>query len=93
VETGSPERVNKADRIAYVVEQWNIPERYVLYVGDFPSDIKVSRQAGVVPVCAAWAPTADPVDLARHEPEFLFEGTFKFLLWLAFYLSRDNEQK
>lgn len=86
VETGSTRGLNKAERIKFVAERWGIPKPQILYVGDFPSDITASRQAGVVPVSVAWAPLADPVELASHNPDYLFSSTQSFHLWLLFQL-------
>ncbi|MGD2026190.1 MAG: HAD family hydrolase [Anaerolineales bacterium] len=86
VETGSSQGLNKAERIEYVAEKWGIPKKQILYVGDFPSDITVSREAGVVPVSAAWGPYSDGRELASHNPDYLFHTTGDFLQWLAKHL-------
>ena len=78
VEHGSPEGVIKGQQIASIVKLWGISQDEVIYVGDFPSDISASRQAGVVAVGAAWAPTADAAVLAEHQPDYLFTSTSDF---------------
>jgi phosphoglycolate phosphatase-like HAD superfamily hydrolase len=83
VEHGSPDRHLKAEQIASVVERWGVAKEHVIYVGDFPSDIAASRQAGVVAVSAAWAPTANAEMLAHHQPDYLFKTIGQFRDWLV----------
>ena len=90
VEVGLPERANKPDRIRHVLAQWGLPPTQVLYVGDFPSDIKASKQAGTISIGAAWAPTADSLELARHNPDYLFDSIQDFRDWLKVSLDGDS---
>jgi len=83
VEVGLPEGSNKPARISHVLAMWGLPAHQVLYVGDFPSDINASREAGTVSVGAAWAPTANASDLANHNPDYLFDSIRDFRAWLA----------
>lgn len=78
VKHGSTEGVIKGEQIAAVVADWGLSPDEVIYVGDFPSDIAASRQAGVVAVGAAWSPTADAATLAAYWPDYLFTSTWDF---------------
>ena len=91
VEVGHPDQANKPERICHVLEQWGLPANEVLYVGDFPSDIKASKQAGTVSVGAAWAPTAKPLELASHQPDYLFDSIQDFRVWLAGSFGADSK--
>ena len=91
VEVGDPKKINKADRIGHVLSQWGFPPDQVLYVGDFPSDVVASREAGVVSIGAAWAPTAQPSRLASYKPDYLFESIQEFRDWLEASLDERNQ--
>ncbi len=83
VESGSIHGLNKAERIEYVVGEWDLPKDRILYIGDVVSDITAAREAGVVPVSVAWAPQVDAEVLAGHHPAQLFTTTEDFHAWLA----------
>lgn len=81
--TGSPEKVVKANRINHLCEIFNIrASEDVVYVGDVPADVKSSRIAGVVPVSAAWASTADVPALRAAVPAYLFVSISQLRLYL-----------
>jgi len=83
VETGSPGGVVKAAAIARVVAGWGVPPREVIYVGDAVADVRAARAAGVLPIAAAWAPTASAAELAAERPHALFTDPADFHAWLA----------
>ena len=83
VETGSPSGVVKAACIARVVEAWRVPAGEVIYVGDTVSDVQAARAAGVLPIAAAWSPTAVAAALAAERPHALFTDAADFHAWLA----------
>ncbi|WP_248927726.1 HAD family hydrolase [Paenibacillus hamazuiensis] len=72
IETGSPLGPRKVQGIRSVLSQLGITPEESLYVGDAPSDIEASREAGVPVVSAAWAETADPELLRSFQPDRLF---------------------
>lgn len=86
VEAGSPEGIVKPRAIRKVLDAWGVtPEEVgnVAYVGDAPSDVTAAREARVVPIAAAWAPTADPDALSARQPAELFRSIAEFGNWLG----------
>jgi phosphoglycolate phosphatase-like HAD superfamily hydrolase len=82
VEVGSPQGVVKAAAIARVVARWGVPAGEVIYVGDAVADVESARQAGVIPIAAAWAPSAIAAELAAAKPHALFASGDDFHAWL-----------
>ncbi|MFT3935084.1 MAG: HAD family hydrolase [Chitinophagaceae bacterium] len=83
IETGSPEGPRKAAGIQCVLDGWPaINKEAIIYVGDAPSDITASRQAGIAVVAAAWAETAEPATLIPLQPDALFYTIKAFGDWL-----------
>jgi pyrophosphatase PpaX len=82
VETGSPAGVVKAAAIARVVAGWHAVPREVVYVGDAVADVRSAREAGVVSVAAAWAPSAVVGDLQAAGPDMIFASADAFYAWL-----------
>lgn len=69
---GKPTHNVKAERLAEVMELWQLAPDELIYVGDVPSDIELAHQAGVRIINAAWAKTAAEAEeacLALH-PDF-----------------------
>jgi pyrophosphatase PpaX len=83
VETGSPAGIVKAAAIARVVAAWRVPAGEVIYVGDAVSDMQAAREAGVLPVAAAWAPGVAADALQAEHPHALFTDAAAFHAWLA----------
>lgn len=69
VETGSPLGPRKVEGIAGVLEKLGVSPEAAVYVGDSPSDVTASREAGVQVVAAAWAETAEPEKLSTMKPD------------------------
>ena len=85
VEAGSPTGAIKAQSIHKVLAAWGIaPEEAgaVAYVGDMPGDVTAAREAGLLPLSAAWAPTADAAALLAMRPAALFSSVDDFAVWL-----------
>jgi len=82
VETGSPQGVVKAAAIARVVDRWRLPAADIIYVGDAVADMLAAREAGVVAVGAAWAPTAIPRELESAGADRLFTSAEDFRAWV-----------
>ena len=82
VEVGSPQGVIKAAAIARVVARWGVAAADVIYVGDAVADVHSAREAGVIPIAAAWAPGAIAEELAATRPHALFTDAGHFRSWL-----------
>lgn len=83
VETGSPLGPRKPEAIEFILDKLeNVSKDEVIYVGDAPSDILSSREAGVMSVTAAWAETAEPEKLLALHPDQLFYTLEDFSAWL-----------
>jgi phosphoglycolate phosphatase-like HAD superfamily hydrolase len=83
VEVGSPQGVIKATAIARVVKRWGVAAADVIYVGDAVADMEAAREAGVLPIAAAWAPSAIAHELAATKPHALFTDASHFQSWLT----------
>jgi phosphoglycolate phosphatase-like HAD superfamily hydrolase len=83
VATGSPEGSAKTAAIGRIVRFWVIPPATVGYVGDAPYDIDEARAAGVLPLAAAWARTADAPALRVRRPHALFTSVDQLIDWIA----------
>ncbi len=83
VETGSPMGPRKPDGIKAALEVFgNISVKETIYVGDAPSDIQSSRDAGVSIVSAAWADSAEKEVLLSLKPDEIFYTIPSFRDWL-----------
>jgi len=83
IETGSPTGPRKTDGIRQVLAGWpHLAKEEIIYVGDAPSDITASREAGIAVVGAGWAPTAEPEALLAQKPDQLFYTVKDFSDWL-----------
>lgn len=82
VESGSPRGSVKPEAIRRIVDEWAIDPGTVAYVGDAPNDITEARAAGVVPLAAGWAATADHVALLEREPADLFTTVDELTIWI-----------
>lgn len=86
VECGSPAGAEKPAGIARILAAWGLePARNgappsAAYVGDVPYDMQAAREAGVLPIGAAWAATA----LVRPgDAEHVFDSVAALQAWLA----------
>lgn len=82
VETGSPEGGVKPGSIRKILGKWGTPPDEVAYVGDAPSDIEAAREAGVIPLAAAWATTSSAEDLGALGPLETFRSVERFIAWI-----------
>lgn len=82
VETGSAEGGVKPQAIRKVLAKWDALSRHVAYVGDAPSDLEAAREAGVVALGAAWAPTASVQELSALAPLETFRSVESFIEWI-----------
>ena len=83
LEAGSSAGSRKTEGIQLILEKLpDISKDEVVYVGDVPSDIVVSRKAGIVSIAAAWAETAEPEKLLALKPDEIFYSVEDFFDWL-----------
>lgn len=82
IETGSPEGNVKATLLRKVLARWGCEPRRVAYVGDAAVDVVEAREAGVIPLAAAWAATAKPEQLRAEAPHALFPTVDSFIDWI-----------
>jgi phosphoglycolate phosphatase/pyrophosphatase PpaX len=83
IETGHSKGARKPEGIKAVLDYFQeLGKDEVIYVGDAPSDISASKEAGVSIVAAAWADTSQPEKLAELKPDKLFYSINDFSDWL-----------
>jgi HAD superfamily hydrolase (TIGR01549 family) len=82
VETGSPEGGVKPQAIKKILLEWGVVPHRVAYVGDAPADIQAAREAGVIPLGAAWAATACADELRAASPLETFQSVENFIAWI-----------
>lgn len=82
LESGFIDRGDKPELIRRVLRGWRLPANQAAYVGDVLSDLHAARQAGVLPIGAAWAETSG---LRFIDPEagwLVFERVQDFSAWI-----------
>ena len=83
IETGISTGPRKAEGIQNILDLFkDIHKNEVIYVGDAPSDIIVSKKVGVPVVAAAWAETAELEKLKELNPDMFFDNIRDFTHWL-----------
>jgi pyrophosphatase PpaX len=82
VETGFADKADKPASIRKVLAHWDMPPEQAAYVGDVPSDLQSARQAGVLPVGAAWAATSTLRDMPTLTSELIFYEINDFIQWI-----------
>ncbi len=85
--TGSPHGPVKLKLIQEVLARWSITADKTFYLGDSSSDIQDARNAGVIPLGAAWAQTTDLHNLQAQNPQAIFATTQGFIDWIVGSLS------
>jgi phosphoglycolate phosphatase/pyrophosphatase PpaX len=83
VETGSPQGAVKPAALRRIAARWGLEPAQIAYLGDAPTDMYDARAAGVLPLAAAWASTADRAALQAAAPCRLFTGVDQFVEWSA----------
>ena len=83
IETGLPGGPRKTEGIRIILDAFgDLKKEEIIYVGDAPSDITASREAGIAVIAAAWAETAEPEKLQALKPDELFYTVIDFKNWL-----------
>lgn len=89
VETGDPAGLIKAARIRRVCAAWGLPAESVAYVGDDPVDVDQAREAGVLPVSAAWDALAPVEQQRERRPAHQFHTLEDFIHWAHAHAAPD----
>ena len=92
IEVGSPEGAVKPEAIRRILADWSLAPEQAGYVGDTASDIVAAREAGVVPLAAAWAPTARRDELLAAQPAALFTDVAQLVTWAETTAPDDVER-
>ena len=82
VEAGSAGGAVKADCMRRVLEGWSLPPQRIFSVGDFAYDVRAAREAGITPVGAAWASTADRLSLVEAGADRVFDRVEELAAWV-----------
>ena len=82
LETGFPDRSDKPNSIRSVLADWSIPPGEAGYLGDTPGDMLSARQAGVIPLGAAWASTSPLRQAAALDGAILFADIQALMAWI-----------
>jgi HAD superfamily hydrolase (TIGR01549 family) len=82
VEAGSPDGSIKSACIRRVLAHWGLRPDRVAYVGDTASDVHAAREAGVLPLGAAWVGTTDARALRAAAPQEVFDTVEHFIQWI-----------
>lgn len=70
---GSPEKNDKAAQLSDIIEQNNLQNDELAYVGDAVSDVLACQKANVKCYVAAWAKTARISELEKLNPNLVFK--------------------
>ncbi|MDP4277251.1 MAG: HAD hydrolase-like protein, partial [Bacteroidota bacterium] len=82
IETGSPEKASKVNKLTNVLHHFNINPSEALYIGDEARDIDYCRKANIAIASAAWASTAQLLELEQQNPGMVFKQLESFKDWL-----------
>ena len=77
--TGSAAGAEKPEAIQRVLAEWGIQPQEAAYVGDMPYDMRAAREAGVLPLGAAWAESAT---VAPEDGLLIFDSVAALQAWL-----------
>ena len=67
---GQPSHNCKAERLAELMQLWQLAPDELIYIGDAPSDIEQSHRAGVRIICAAWSPHVETEPSGDTSPDY-----------------------
>lgn len=82
VEAGSADGGIKPAAIRRLLGRWAVAPERAAYVGDVPYDVRAAQEAGVMPLAAAWAPTADAAALRQAGAQEVFTSVEALARWL-----------
>ena len=80
VRYGAPKRSEKTERLRGLLEAElrDCDRENSYYIGDMPRDISESREAGFIPIAAAWSRLADISKLSEQNPYKIFKSVSEF---------------
>ena len=73
MQTGSPEKNDKASQMRFLLEKYNLQADEMVYIGDAVSDAEAAQRAGVKCLSAAWAKSARISELEKINPGLVFQ--------------------
>jgi pyrophosphatase PpaX len=76
---GSPNGAEKPAAIRAMLVEWGVAPAEAAYVGDMPYDMAAAREAGVLPLGAAWAGTAT---VSAEDGARLFKSVAELAAWV-----------
>ncbi len=82
METGSEKGGVKPQLITRIVDSWGFDPGEVAYLGDWPSDVDGSKEAGVVALSAGWAKGSDIEAMRARGPQAVFAQVKEFIAWI-----------
>ena len=82
VQTGSAERMVKADQLKELLERCHLQPEELVYVGDTVSDAEASHEAGVRCLSAAWGSAVYLKELEAVNPGLVFRSMASMKEWL-----------
>jgi HAD superfamily hydrolase (TIGR01509 family) len=81
-EPGEPSGSVKPAAIARVLGRWRLSPDRTAYLGDTPEDVQAARQAGLLPLSAAWDGRVDVARLRTVSPHAIFATVDEFRRWI-----------
>ena len=78
IETGP----SKPAGLNRILKNFVLKPEETVYVGDSTCDILACREVGIPVIAVAWAPTANPAQLADEAPDELFHSVSELHEWL-----------
>jgi phosphoglycolate phosphatase-like HAD superfamily hydrolase len=90
VEAGSPIGGIKPQAIRKILTKWGVLPGQAAYVGDAPSDIAAAREAGVIPLGAAWDMASSAQSLTALQPRETFPTVDAFIEWIERNVKPDR---
>lgn len=82
--TGSAAGAEKPAAIRRALAEWGVAPQEAGYVGDMPYDMQAAREAGVIPLGAAWADSAT-VSASTSDGAQVFDRVEELLRWVETY--------
>ena len=67
---GLPTHNCKAERLAELMQRWQLAPEELIYIGDAPSDIEHSHRVGIRIISAAWSPHVENDPAEDTTPDF-----------------------
>jgi len=72
----------KPEKMRMVCEEWNMNPSKIYYIGDSPSDITESKEAGLIPIAVSWSSIVSADALTALSPYKHFDKVADFEAWI-----------